>query len=90
MVKNSKSSNQPRRDAVSPDDYGALCMPYMPFVSKGALPMRSFEVNEKLPLLVAAVMGLQHAFAMVGGLITPPFVVAKVSFPSEQNKLKIF
>mmetsp|Transcript_6593 Transcript_6593/g.15120 ORF Transcript_6593/g.15120 Transcript_6593/m.15120 type:complete len:593 (-) Transcript_6593:235-2013(-) len=58
-------------------DYGALCMPYMPFVSKGALPMRSFGVNEKLPLLVAAVMGLQHAFAMVGGLITPPFVVAK-------------
>ena len=39
--------------------------------------MHFFGVDDKLPLLVAAVMGLQHAFAMVGGLITPPYVVAK-------------
>ena len=27
-------------------------------------------------------MGLQHAFAMVGGLITPPYVVARFSIDS--------
>ena len=35
--------------------------------------------NDDLPILVAMVMGLQHAFAMVGGLIVPPFVVMKFS-----------
>ena len=34
-------------------------------------------VDEPIPLLLAAIMGLQHAFAMVGGLITPPLVVFK-------------
>jgi len=36
-------------------------------------------------------MGLQHAFAMVGGLITPPFVIAKFSidsFPFEMVALQ--
>jgi len=33
--------------------------------------------DEPIPILLAALMGLQHAFAMVGGLITPPLVVFK-------------
>ena len=32
-------------------------------------------IDEPLPILLAALMGLQHCFAMVGGLITPPLVV---------------
>lgn len=36
--------------------------------------------DEPIPILLALIMGLQHAFAMVGGLITPPLVVFKVSF----------
>jgi NCS2 family nucleobase:cation symporter-2 len=39
--------------------------------------MQFFRKNDDLPILVALVMGLQHAFAMVGGLIVPPFVVMK-------------
>jgi NCS2 family nucleobase:cation symporter-2 len=31
--------------------------------------------DEPIPILLALIMGLQHAFAMVGGLITPPLVV---------------
>ena len=38
---------------------------------------RFYPHDEPLPLLLCLVMGLQHAFAMVGGLITPPFVVFK-------------
>lgn len=38
-----------------------------------------FVPDEKIPFLLSALMGLQHAFAMVGGLITPPFVVFKFS-----------
>jgi NCS2 family nucleobase:cation symporter-2 len=38
-----------------------------------------YTKDEPLPLLLAAIMGLQHAFAMVGGLITPPLVIFKFS-----------
>ena len=37
------------------------------------------QQNDDLPILVALVMGLQHAFAMVGGLIVPPYVVMRFS-----------
>ena len=62
-------------------DYGALCMPSLPW-KKQRHPMKFYPVDEPLPLLVSLVMGLQHAFAMVGGLITPPYVVAKFSIDS--------
>jgi len=39
---------------------------------------RSFKLSdEPIPIFMAMIMGLQHAFAMVGGLITPPLVVMK-------------
>lgn len=44
-----------------------------------------------LPLFLSLVMGLQHAFAMVGGLITPPYVVAKFTidgFPFDNVELQ--
>ena len=34
-----------------------------------------YSRDEKIPYALAAIMGLQHAFAMVGGLITPPLVI---------------
>ena len=38
---------------------------------------RFYAHDEPLPLLLCLVMGIQHAFAMVGGLITTPYVVFK-------------
>lgn len=32
-----------------------------------------------LGILLAAIMGLQHSLAMVGGLITPPLVVSSAA-----------
>lgn len=63
-------------------DFGALCMPSLPWDNKER-KMQFFSKDEQMPILVAALMGLQHAFAMVGGLITPPLVVMKfsVAFP---------
>ena len=34
-----------------------------------------FPSDEVLSLVVAAVMGLQHALAMVGGIVTPPLII---------------
>ena len=49
-------------------------MPTHPW-SKKKKPVTFYPVDEPLPILLSLVMGLQHAFAMVGGLITPPYVV---------------
>lgn len=38
---------------------------------------RTVTVDEPIPIALALLMGLQHAFAMIGGLITPPLVVIK-------------
>jgi uric acid-xanthine permease len=40
-------------------------------------PTTHYTTDEPLPLVMALLMGLQHAFAMVGGLITPPLVVTR-------------
>jgi len=58
-------------------DYGALCMPSIPCRKDKKTMDRFYPHDEPLPLLLCLVMGLQHAFAMVGGLITPPYVVFK-------------
>ena len=34
-----------------------------------------FPTDEVLSVIVAAVMGLQHALAMVGGIVTPPLII---------------
>ncbi|KAE8540316.1 hypothetical protein D1P53_003261 [Cryptococcus gattii VGV] len=58
-------------------DYGALMVPYIPYLTKKQnkeLPF--YGVNERLPHLLLFLLGLQHALAMVGGLVTPPLLLA--------------
>ncbi|KAL3791436.1 hypothetical protein HJC23_011492 [Cyclotella cryptica] len=57
-------------------DYHSLCMPTVPWAKK-KMPVFFYPLDEPLPILLSLIMGLQHAFAMVGGLITPPYVVMK-------------
>lgn len=47
-----------------------VMQPYWPWCRKEAAPgPQFFPVDEKLSISVAAVMGLQHALAMCGGII---------------------
>lgn len=72
-------------------DYAAMCMPSIPYLSKEKGKLNFFAKNEKLPVMLAVLMGLQHAFAMIGGLITPPYVVARFAidgFPFEDVDLQ--
>ncbi|KIJ50827.1 hypothetical protein M422DRAFT_244775 [Sphaerobolus stellatus SS14] len=58
-------------------DYAWLCIPTLPFTKsyhKRAPPF--YGLNENLPILLAVVTGLQHALAMLAGLITPPIIFA--------------
>ena len=50
-------------------DWGGLGLPTVPW-SKTTRKMPFFARNDDTPLLVAAVMGLQHCFAMIGGSLT--------------------
>ena len=37
-------------------------------------------MNQILSIFVALLMGLQHALAMIGGLITPPLLVGALAY----------
>ncbi|KAL5529884.1 hypothetical protein ACEPAF_6141 [Sanghuangporus sanghuang] len=59
-------------------DYVWLCMPALPTLraqNQRRLPP-FYSLHGELPLLLAAACGLQHALAMLAGLITPPIVLA--------------
>ncbi|KAI0306998.1 permease family-domain-containing protein, partial [Multifurca ochricompacta] len=63
-------------------DYTWLCTPTLPFALPGhrqkrlrALPP-FYALDADLPLFLAMTTGLQHALAMLAGLITPPIIFA--------------
>ena len=53
-----------------------LCTPTLPFFGRKASLPPFYGLNDELPLLLAITSGLQHALAMLGGLITPPIILA--------------
>ena len=57
-------------------DYGALFIPNIPFITKQQRELPFYGVEERLPYLLVFILGLQHALAMVGGLVTPPLLLA--------------
>lgn len=61
-------------------NYGWLCAPTLPFsIGKGEKGRRMppfYPLDSELPILLALTCGLQHALAMLAGLITPPIIFA--------------
>ena len=73
-------------------DYAWLCMPTLPWGrkkgSKVAPPF--YALDSELPILLAAASGLQHALAMLAGLITPPIIFASaLSLDTETSEYMI-
>ena len=57
-------------------NYGHMCIPNNPFKKGGDKPKLNFYGrDEPIPIMLSLLMGLQHCFAMVGGLVTPPLVI---------------
>ncbi|CAK5272465.1 unnamed protein product [Mycena citricolor] len=56
-------------------DYAWLCLPSLPWSKESHAPP-FYGLNDELPLLLAMASGLQHALAMLAGLITPPIIFA--------------
>jgi len=60
-------------------DYKFLFMPRLPWSKEARKLPPFFGVDEPVPPFVAIVMGLQHALAMISGIYTVPYVIAKFS-----------
>ncbi|KXZ44106.1 hypothetical protein GPECTOR_73g627 [Gonium pectorale] len=83
MVDNTPAPRRSVRELlIGTYDMRYLCMPVFPYFrkDKGVPPPRFFGTYEFLGIFIALVMGLQHALAMVGGLITPPLLVSNLAF----------
>lgn len=65
------------RDGLIGDyDYAFLFTPNLPFMRRRRQAAPFFGLNEKLPVLLAVLLGLQHALAMLAGIISPPIILA--------------
>lgn len=60
-------------------DYAFLFTPSIPFVRRRVQAAPFFGLNEKLPVLLALLLGLQHSLAMLAGIITPPIILASAA-----------
>jgi hypothetical protein len=70
-------------------DYGFLFKPNLPFMRKSELASPFFGLNDKMPVLLALLLGFQHALAMLAGIITPPLILSGsggVNLPQEQTQ----
>jgi hypothetical protein len=71
-------------------DYAWLCTPSIPFFRKHHVSPPFYGLDSEIPLLVAITCGLQHALAMLAGLITPPIIFASsLSLDSETSAYMI-
>lgn len=58
-------------------DYAWLCTPALPGMRRAKRRLPPFyALDAELPLFLAATCGLQHALAMLAGLIAPPIIFA--------------
>lgn len=55
-------------------DYRWLCLPSLPTARRKQPPF--YGIDDELPLVLALTSGLQHALAMLAGLIAPPIILA--------------
>ena len=61
-------------------DYKSLFTPSIPFTRfKQSKPPQFFGLNDELPLLLALLLGFQHALSMMGGLISPSIIYASAA-----------
>ncbi|KZF25354.1 Xanthine/uracil permease [Xylona heveae TC161] len=69
------------RDGLIGDyDYGFLFRPNIPFLKRERRAAPFFGLNDSMPVLLALLLGLQHALAMLAGVITPNIIISGQGF----------
>lgn len=57
-------------------DYAFLFRPNIPFLTKARRASPFFGLHDNMPVVLALLLGFQHALAMLAGIITPPLIMA--------------
>jgi uracil-xanthine permease len=57
-------------------DYAFLFRPNIPFLNKTRRASPFFGLHDDMPVVLALLLGFQHALAMLAGIITPPLIMA--------------
>ena len=57
-------------------DYAFLFKPQIPFMKRERRAAPFFGLNDSMPVLLAFLLGFQHALSMLAGIITPPIILA--------------
>lgn len=65
-----------REGLIGDYDYGFLFKPKLPFMTKVKRAAPFFGLNDRMPVLLALLLGFQHALSMLAGVITPPIIIA--------------
>lgn len=73
-----------RKGLIGSYDYAFLFTPEVPFVNRVKRPAPFFGLNDKMPVLLALLLGFQHALAMLAGVITPP-IICEQPFPDNAS-----
>ncbi|KAJ5927904.1 hypothetical protein N7466_006860 [Penicillium verhagenii] len=75
------------RDGLIGDyDYAHLFTPKLPFTKQERRSAPFFGLDDRVPVLLALILGLQHALAMLAGVISPPIMLggsSGVNFATE-------
>lgn len=67
-------------------DYFSLFRPTIPFTKWKSQAPHFFSLHSRPPLLLTIILGLQHAMAMMGGLISPPLMFASAANLEDPDK----
>ncbi|KAK0749801.1 permease family-domain-containing protein [Schizothecium vesticola] len=70
-------------------DYAFLFRPNLPFMKKSDKAPPFFGLNDRMPVVLALLLGFQHALAMLAGVVTPPILLSGpsgVNLPAEMTQ----
>lgn len=68
-------------------DYAFLFKPNLPFMRKERRAAPFFGLNDRMPVLLALLLGFQHALSMLAGIVTPPIILASAAnLPGSQQR----
>ncbi|KAG0644693.1 Xanthine/uracil/vitamin C permease [Tuber brumale] len=56
-------------------DYAFLFRPRIPFMRKPRQSAPFFGLDDRMPVLLALLLGFQHALAMLAGVVSPPLIL---------------
>ena len=65
-----------RQGLIGDYDYVFLFKPILPYMRKARRAAPFFGLNDRMPVLLALLLGFQHALSMLAGVITPPIIIA--------------